>query len=66
MAKIVVKPAADSHDMRGNWVVDAPGKRSPHVKKSAARRKARRLASSGDTLEIRRTDGTIQERVTVR
>lgn len=64
--KIVVKPADDGFDMRGNWVVDWPKGTSPHTKKSAAKRKARQVASAGDTLEIRRTDGSIQNSVTVR
>jgi len=40
--------------------------KSSHVKKSAAVNKAREYASNGDTLQIRKTDGTIQKTVTVR
>lgn len=63
MARVLVSPAADGTDIRSNWEVLKPGsKTTSHTKKSAAKRRAKRIASSGDTLEIRRTDGTIQER----
>lgn len=39
---------------------------STHRKKSAAKRKANRKASSGDTVVIRRKNGTIQDRRRVR
>jgi len=67
MKKVSVRPATDGIDMRSNWMVHVGGKmKSTHTKKSAAVRQAREFASEGDTLEIRRTDGTIQETVTVR
>lgn len=64
--RYTVLPADDGHDMRSNWMVHKAGNmESAHTKKSAAKRKARKLASPGDTLQIRRTDGTIQKTVTV-
>lgn len=40
--------------------------KSNHTTKQAAVNAARSMANEGDTLEIRRTDGTIQKTVTVR
>lgn len=40
--------------------------KSTHRKKSAAKRKARRMADSGDRLVVLRTDGSIQENNQVR
>jgi hypothetical protein len=39
--------------------------KSNHTTKQAAVNAARSMANEGDTLEIRRTDGTIQKTVTV-
>jgi hypothetical protein len=47
-------------------MVHVSGKmKSNHTTKQAAKNAARDYASDGDTLEIRRTDGSIQKRVTV-
>jgi hypothetical protein len=62
---LIVRPADDGHDMRGNWETTGRGS-STHVKKTAAIREARKRAKEGDTLEIRRTDGTVQDRKTIR
>lgn len=40
--------------------------KSNHTTKQAARNAARGYASDGDTMEVRRTDGSVQERFTVR
>lgn len=68
MAKTVkVLPLPDTTSQRGNWQVQVSGRRvSTHLKKSAARRRARRAASDGDSMVIHRLDGTIQDRKTVR
>jgi len=67
MATIRVIPIEDDASLRGSWQVTKNGRPlSPnHRKKSAARRHAKREASPGDTLEIRRLSGTVQERKTV-
>jgi len=67
MDKYTVLPADDGIDMRSNWMVHKNGKmKTTHTKKSAAKRSARQMASEGDTLQIRRTDGSIQSTSTVR
>ena len=67
MATIRVQPLPDGTSMRGNWQVKKSGRRvSKHLKKSAAKRRARREAMDGDELVIHRTNGSIQDRVTVR
>lgn len=67
MATIKVLPLPDTTSMRGSWQVKKSGRRvSSHRKKSAAKRKAKQKASSGDTLQIRRSNGTIQSTTTVR
>lgn len=58
--RVTVQPAADGFDMRQNWVTKKGGKSMPSTKKSAAVRKARELASEGDTLVVKGTDGRIQ------
>ena len=66
MDKYTVLPADDGVDMRSNWQVKKNGTtKSTHTKKSAAKRSARQMASPGDTLQIRRTDGSIQSTSTV-
>jgi len=67
MAVIKVLPLDDGVSQRSNWQVKKGMRRkSTHLKKSAAKRKADKIASSGDTLEIRGTGGRIQDRRTVR
>lgn len=62
-----VRPLPDGVDMRGNWQVTRNGKRvSRHVKKSAAKREARREASVGDVIIHHRTDGQVHDRFVVR
>lgn len=58
--RVTVEPASDGYNMRGNWVTKRGGTSKPSTKKSAAVRKARRLASEGDTLVVKGTDGRIQ------
>lgn len=63
MTTYSVAPLPDGVEQRGSWQVKAGGRRvSTHLKKSAAKRMARRKAGSGDELVIMRTDGTIQKR----
>jgi len=67
MASVKVKPLPDGTSLRGSWQVTVSGSRvSKHRKKSAAKRRAKREASSGDTLTITRLDGTIQDKRAVR
>lgn len=67
MAKFTVKPLPDGTSMRGNWQLKRSGRRvTKHRKKSAAIQKAYRKASSGDTLEIKRLNGTTQDVRTIR
>lgn len=68
MSKTVrVLPLPDGVDMRGNWQVQVSGRRvSKHLKKSAAKRRAKREASSGDQLVIEGTNGQIIDSRTVR
>jgi hypothetical protein len=67
MATVKVKPLPDGTSLRGNWQVTKSGARqSKHRKKSAAERKAYRVADSGDDLWIIRADGTVQDKRTVR
>lgn len=67
MATIRVTPIKDGERLRGSWKVTKNGRtlNPPHRKKSAARRHAKREASAGDTIEIRRLSGTVQNRKTV-
>jgi len=52
--------------MRGSWQVKKANMRvSKHRKKSAAKRRAKREASMGDTIRIHRLNGTIQNTKTV-
>lgn len=61
MPTVAVMPLPDSVSMRSNWQVKRGSRRvSTHTKKSAARRKAKRVAKQGDTIKIYRMDGTIQ------
>lgn len=63
MVTIVVAPLRDGVDQRGSWQVKKQGMRKDtHTKKSAAVRRARELATKGDVIEIRRTDGSVQDR----
>jgi len=68
MAKTVaVLPRDDGQDFQESWMVHVSGKmKSNHTTKQAATNAAREYANEGDTLEIRRTDGTIQSKSTVR
>lgn len=68
MGKTVsVRPRDDGHDFQESWMVHSQGQmKSNHTTKSAAKSAAREIANEGDTLVIHRTDGTIQERKTVR
>lgn len=60
MATLKVLPSANG------WVVKKGNRRvSRHRKKSAAKRSAKRKASKGDTIEIRRQNGSIQNSRTV-
>lgn len=66
MTKYTVLPRDDGEDFRNSWMVHQSGKmKSNHTTKQAAINAARSMANEGDTLEIRRTDGTIQKTVTV-
>lgn len=59
MATYRVTPLSDGTDQRSNWQVKKNGSRvSTHVKKSAAKRTARRKAGDGDEVLLHRTDGT--------
>jgi hypothetical protein len=62
MDKYTVLPTDDGHNMRGGWMVHKNGKMQgrPHTKKSAAKRKMRNMASDGDTIEVRKTNGQVQ------
>jgi len=66
MTKYTVLPRNDGQDFRNSWMIHKNGQmKSNHTTKQAAVNAARSMATEGDTLEIRRTDGTIQKRVTV-
>jgi len=66
MTKYTVLPRDDGQDFQNSWMVHKSGKmKSNHTTKQAAVNAARSMATEGDTLEIRRTDGTIQKTVTV-
>jgi len=65
MVTYTVQPAADGYDMQGNWETLGPAKRTGHTRKQAALNEARRRASTGDTLIIKRTDGSIQDKRTI-
>lgn len=66
MATIRVQPLPDGVSMRGNWQVKKSGGRvSTHVKKSAAKRRARQEASDGDTLYIHGVGGQVLDERTV-
>lgn len=59
MATYRVTPLPDGVDQRYGWQVQKNGRRiSKHLKKSAAKRKARQKAGSGDSVVVHRTDGT--------
>lgn len=61
MATYRVKPSGDQ------WIVTKNGRTlSPHRKKSAAKRKAKRKSSGGDKLVIHRANGTIGDQRTRR
>lgn len=66
MTKYTVLPRDDGTDFQQSWMVVGGGQRTPHTTKQAARNAARRRANIGDTIEVRRTDGTVQERFEVR
>jgi len=66
MKTVTVLPRDDGQDFQNSWMVHVSSKmKSNHTTKQAAVNAARDYASDGDTLEIRRTDGSIQKRVTV-
>jgi len=61
MAVYRVVPDADGDTQRYGWKVLKDGTRkSNHTKKSAAKRKAKRLAGVRDAVILHRTDGTVQ------
>jgi len=63
--RIEVLPLPDGVNQRGSWQVVVSGKQhSTHTKKTAAKTEARRVASPGDVIEIRRTDGSVQSSTT--
>lgn len=67
MATVAVRPLPDGVSQRSNWQVVKSGRRkSTHTKKSAAKRKAKQLASAGDSLKIHRQNGQVQDVRTVR
>lgn len=58
MAIVQVTPLPDGVDQRSNWQVVKDGRRvSTHTKKSAAKRKARRIAGATDEVVISGTGG---------
>lgn len=57
--RVTVQPGSDGYNMRGNWVTKRGGKSEPSTKKSAAIRKARKMANEGDTLVVKGTDGRV-------
>lgn len=60
MATYRVIPLPDGSSQRSNWQVQKNGRTiSKHVKKSAAKRKARSKAGSNDSVVMHRTDGTV-------
>lgn len=62
-----VLPRDDGQAFEQSWMVHENGQmKSSHTTKQAALNAARGYASDGDTLEVRRIDGTIQKSVTVR
>jgi hypothetical protein len=57
-----VLPRKDGVDFQGSWkVTRSDGKETPATTKQAAINKAYNMGDKGDTLQIHRTDGTIQE-----
>lgn len=59
MAIYRVTPLPDGVDQRYGWQVQKDGRRvSKHLKKSAAKRRARREAGKDDSVVLHRTDGT--------
>jgi len=67
MATLRVQPLPDGVSMRGSWQVKKSGRRvSTHTKKSAAKRRAKRKANSGDNLYIHGVNGGVQRERTVR
>jgi len=61
MAVYRVVPDADGDTQRYGWKVLKNGRRqSNHTKKSAAKRKAKRMAGVGDSAILHRKDGTVQ------
>jgi len=66
MTTVTVLPRDDGADFQNSWMVHSGSQmKSNHTTKQAAKNAAREYASDGDTLEIRRTDGSIQKRSTV-
>lgn len=62
-ATIRVQPLPDGVNQRSSWQVTVGRKReSTHTKKAAAKRAARSVATKGDVIVIKRTDGTVQDR----
>jgi len=65
--KYTVLPRDDGADFQQSWMVHKNGRmQDNYTTKEAATNDARAMANEGDTLEIRRTDGTIQSKTTVR
>lgn len=60
MATYRVTPLPDGVNQRGSWQVQKNGRRvSTHLKKSAAKRRARREAGANDSVVVHRTNGTV-------
>lgn len=61
MGTYIVAPDGNGWAVKKNGVT-----KSNHRKKSGAKRSAKRMASSGDKIQIRRSSGTVQNTRTVR
>lgn len=67
MATIRVQPLPDGVDQKMSWQVKKSGERvSSHLKKSAAKRKAYEVGSSGDDLFVHGTGGEVLRERTMR
>lgn len=67
MAVYHVVPDKDHDAQRYGWKVTKVnvGRKSNHTKKSAAKRKAKRLASRGDSIILHKTNGQVQRSISV-
>lgn len=60
MATYRVVPLPDGVSQRGSWQVQKNGTRvSTHLKKNAAKQKAKREAGARDNVVVHRVDGTV-------